>query len=199
MKLTTLLPLLAAATAYASSSPASAAAASTAEDTAAPTSSPSADAADDPPPIGALWTSTWDSSTLTPYHQTCRTTSSFRAQVFKLAKLYPDLESYASGLKRFYAGTHYPGSWAGVDAHGMERELLKMEVAALPARVRSWMDKQGDEQKWFSVQGSTVFFAPGAVYPLVPLWVDAKGEGCKGESCFVGGCLDRCANLSRYF
>jgi hypothetical protein len=184
MRLTTLLPLLVAATAHASSS--------AAEDTAAPTSSPTAaaDPADDPTPIGALWTSSWDSSSLSPYHQSCGASSTFRAQVFKLAALYPDLEDYATGLKRFYAGTHYPGSWDGVDAHGMERELLKMDVADLPARVRKWMEQQGAEQKWFSVQGKTVFFAPGAVYPLVPLWVDAKGEGCKGEFCILGsgGC-----------
>jgi hypothetical protein len=167
MRLTSLLPLLAAAaTAHASA----------ASDTAAPTSSPSA--SDDPPPAGALWTATWDTSTLTPYTQSCHSTSSFRAQIFKLAALYPDLEAYATGLKRFYANTHYPGSWGGHDAHGMERELLMMEVADLPARVRQWMEKEG-EQKWYSVQGKTVFFAPGAVYPLVPLWVDAKGEGCE--------------------
>jgi hypothetical protein len=169
MRLTTLLPLLAAATAaHASSAP---------ENTA--TASPPA--SDDPPPAGALWTSTWDATTLASYTQSCRATSTFRAQIFKLAALYPDLEAYATGLKRFYANTHYPGSWAGHDAHGMERELLKMEVAALPARVRTWMEKEEGEQKWYSVQGKTVFFAPGAVYPLVPLWVDAKGEECQGE------------------
>jgi hypothetical protein len=47
--------------------------------------------------------------------------------------------------------------------------------------VRAWMEEQEGQQKWYSVQGKTVFFAPGAVYPLVPLWVDAKGEGCEGE------------------
>jgi hypothetical protein len=63
----------------------------------------------------------------------------------------------------------------------MERELLKMDVADVPARVRAWMEKEEGTQKWYSVQGKTVFFAPGAVYPLVPLWVDAAGEECEGE------------------
>ena len=120
MKLTTILPLLA-TTAFAST-----------ED-----KTPAAD----PTPAGALWTATWNATTLSPYTQSCRTTTTHRATLYKLSQLYPDLESYAPQLKVFYNKQHYPGSWDGKDIHGTGRDLLKIGHEDLPYALREWYVK----------------------------------------------------------
>jgi hypothetical protein len=132
----------------------------------------------DPTPVGALWTSTWDNTTLAPFTQSCASRSTHRAQLFTLASLYPDLETYAPQLKIFYNRQVYPGSWEGVDVHGVERELLKMDVVDLPKAVQEWLARE-KTQRHYSVQDDVVFFAPGAIYPIAPLWVEAQ-EGCEG-------------------
>ena len=171
MKLTTILPLLATAVF-----------ASTEEKT-----SPA-----DPTPAGALWTATWNATTLSPYTQSCRTTTTHRATLYQLSQLYPDLESYAPQLKVFYNKQLYPGSWSGIDKHGNDRELLMMELASLPPKVRKWIGKESTQRHYSvhdgeDVEGDgVVFFAPGAVYPILPLWVeDAEGAGCEGMSSSV--------------
>lgn len=82
----------------------------------------------------------------------------------------PDLKDWALELKVFYHRQGYPGSWEEVGAHCNERTLIKMEKADLPAAVGGWV-KSVEKQKHFSVLDD-VFFAPGAMYPILPLWVE---------------------------
>jgi hypothetical protein len=53
---------------------------------------------------------------------------------------------------------------------------MRMDLASMPYKVREWM-KRDKTQKHYSVQDDNVFFAPGAIYPILPLWVDDADEG----------------------
>ncbi|KAH7076263.1 hypothetical protein FB567DRAFT_608959 [Paraphoma chrysanthemicola] len=136
-------------------------------------SSPNASgaAAEDPIPVGALWTAKWDTVALQPYTQHCLNRNTYNAQIYKLSELYPDLEKFAPQLKIFYNKQHYAGSWSGIDEHGNKRDLMRMSLSDMPYKVREWL-KRETKQKHFSVQEDNVFFAPGAIYPILPLWVD---------------------------
>ncbi|CAN9267860.1 unnamed protein product [Alternaria alternata] len=94
-------------------------------------------------------------------------------------------------LKVFYNKQLYAGSWAGIDVHGTGRELIKMNMADMPYKVREWL-KRESLQRHYSVQDDMVFFAPGAIYPILPLWVDDADEG--GEEC--EGVFDGLENYS---
>ena len=171
MKLLTLLPFLAAA-AFASTDPSSA-------DSASSDSADSSPPAEDPTPAGALWTASWNDSTLSPYTKSCAAKSTYNAAIYTLKQLYPDLETFAPQLKVFYSEQLYPGSWSGIDKHGNDRELLKMDLADLPWKVREWIKKESS-QRHYSVHDDIVFFAPGAIYPILPLWVEG-GDEVRGE------------------
>lgn len=145
---------------------------------------------DEPTPIGALWTAKWNASTLAPYTQHCHTKSSYSAKIYKLNELYPDLAKQAPQLKVFYNKQLYAGSWDGIDVHGVGRELMVMSVADLPYKVREWLKKEST-QRHYSVQDDLVFFAPGAMYPILPLWVepeegDAEAGAAECEAVFEG-------------
>ncbi|EMD93143.1 hypothetical protein COCC4DRAFT_65630 [Bipolaris maydis ATCC 48331] len=146
-------------------------------------SSSSTPPADEPTPVGALWTATWNDTTLAPYTQHCRSSSSYTAKIYKLNQLYPDLAEQAPQLKVFYNKQLYAGSWDGIDVHGVGRELIAMHMTDVPYKVREWLKKE-TLQRHFSVQDDLVFFAPGAIYPLLPLWVedadDDQGSECEG-------------------
>ncbi|USP77937.1 hypothetical protein yc1106_05211 [Curvularia clavata] len=139
--------------------------------------------ADEPTPVGALWAAKWNATTLAPYTQHCHAKSSYSAKIYKLNELYPDLAEQAPQLKVFYNRQLYAGSWDGIDVHGTGRELMVMSVADLPYKVREWLKKEST-QRHYSVQDDLVFFAPGAIYPILPLWVeeaeDAAGPECEG-------------------
>jgi hypothetical protein len=154
---------LLAATTYASEDPAS--------------SAPSSD----PIPAGALWTAKWSTTDLQPYTQKCQNRNTYTAKIYKLSEMYPDLKDFAPDLKIFYNKQLYAGSWSGHDAHGTQRDLMRMTLSTLPYKVREWL-KQNPTQKHFSVQDDNVFFAPGAIYPILPLWVDEPEDerGCDG-------------------
>ncbi|RMZ68027.1 Phenylacetaldoxime dehydratase [Pyrenophora seminiperda CCB06] len=150
--------------------------------------------ADEPAPVGAVWAAKWDTATLSPYTQHCRTTTTHTAKIYKLSEMYPDLEDQAPQLKVFYSGQLYAGSWDGVDVHGGGRELIRMKMADVPFKVREWM-KRESKQKHYSVQDDEVFFAPGAIYPILPLWVEREDGGEeKGEE----GCEGVFEGLERY-
>jgi hypothetical protein len=140
--------------------------------------------ANDPTPVGALWTAQWTDSDLSSYTKKCASSSTFNSAIYTLGEIYPALKTYAPELKVFYHKQLYPGSWNGIDKHGNDRELLKMDYEDLPFGVRDWLVKN-PKQRHFSVQDEVVFFAPGAIYPLLPLWVDEAEGGlgeCEGES-----------------
>ncbi|KAJ4293980.1 hypothetical protein N0V90_007669 [Kalmusia sp. IMI 367209] len=176
MRFTTILPLFV-ATALASSSESSSSSASSAAE-----SSPSAKI-EEPTPAGEIWNAKWKDSDLTSYTKQCEGSTTYKAQIYKLGEMYPALKEWAPQLKVFYNKQHYPGSWEGVDVHGEGRELLKMGYEELPFAVREWITKS-PKQRHFSVQDDIVFFAPGAIYPILPLFVDEpesdKLSDCEG-------------------
>jgi hypothetical protein len=173
-----LSPLLLCASTSASASP----------DSETPSSTP-----DEPTPVGALWTAKWNATTLAPFTQHCHSKASYEAKIYKLDQLYPDLAEQAPQLKVFYNKQLYAGSWDGVDVHGVGRELMVMHMADLPYKVREWLKKES-LQRHYSVQDDLVFFAPGAIYPLLPLWVDDVEEDQGAECAGVFDGLDRYRN-----
>ncbi|ORY05164.1 hypothetical protein BCR34DRAFT_454832, partial [Clohesyomyces aquaticus] len=133
--------------------------------------SPSSSPVDEPTPVGQLWTAAWKEADLSSYTKQCVATATVTASIYKLGELYPDLKTWAPELKVFYNKQLYPGSWNGEDKHGNERELMKMPYEDLPFAVREWIARN-PKQRHYSVQDDIVFFAPGAMYPILPLWVD---------------------------
>ncbi|KAF1917520.1 hypothetical protein BDU57DRAFT_446078 [Ampelomyces quisqualis] len=131
---------------------------------------------DEPTPAGALWTAKWGTVDLQPYSQNCLSRNTYTAKIYKLSELYPDLKDFAPDLKIFYNKQLYAGSWNGIDAHGTKRELMRMELSSMPYKVREWL-KRTPKQKHFSVHDDNVFFAPGAIYPILPLWVEEPDDG----------------------
>jgi hypothetical protein len=183
MKLLTLLTLL--ATSVLASTDSTSSSSSAAEAAPSGPAAASAPPTEDPTPVGALWTAAWNDSTLAPYTKSCATRTTYRGQIYKLANLYPDLETFAPQLKVFYNKQLYPGSWEGIDRHGNERELIKMDMTDLPWKVREWIKKEST-QRHYSVHDDIVFFAPGAIYPILPLWAeDSEDIGCSGKSRFL--------------
>jgi hypothetical protein len=143
------------------------------EDPASPASS------SDPIPAGALWTAKWDTADLQSYNQRCQNRNTYTAKIYKLSEMYPDLKDLPPDLKIFYNKQLYAGSWSGVDLHGTQRDLMRMSLSSVPYKVREWL-KQNPDQKHFSMQDDNVFFAPGAIYPILPLWVDEpEDRGCE--------------------
>ncbi|KAI0594878.1 hypothetical protein F4775DRAFT_415882 [Biscogniauxia sp. FL1348] len=160
----------------------------------------------------------------------CTAAANFSANEYLLDDL-PDappkgLGPYAAGLKRAFDGRRYPGSWEGYEPVGIDRKMLEMRYADVPARVREWWVEQGGvsgkektddadrpvlalfrrsrqiqpEGVWVKEtvtveprqasdlpgQGQeeqvddemVVIFAPGVLYPILPLWV-AEGSECE--------------------
>ncbi|KAF2203502.1 hypothetical protein GQ43DRAFT_454384 [Delitschia confertaspora ATCC 74209] len=189
MKLLTILSTLA-ATALAAESDSSSSSSSTsttptsASSSVSSSSSPSS-TPEEPTPVGKIWSPKWLPTSLPSTLTTaCHARATHTASIYSLGEIYPTLSDFAPQLKVFYNKQHYPGSWDGVDKHGNERELMKMSMEDLPFGVREWMKKEGT-QRHYSVhpeEGGTVFFAPGAMYPLLPLWVgDEVGEELGAE------------------
>lgn len=129
----------------------------------------------DPIPVGALWTAKWTDDLLSSYVRKCASSVTLTAGIYNLGEIYPTLKTWAPELKVFYHKQLYPGSWDGEDKHGNDRELMKMAFEDLPFAVREWLQRN-PKQRHFSVQDDVVFFAPGAIYPLLPLWVDEPEE-----------------------
>lgn len=158
------------------------------------------------------WSDPFSSPRLADFDVTCAGQHTFKASEYQLHDLQVEepmgLWPYGDALKALFGGRPYPGGWEGMDAHGYERNLLKMEYADVPVRVREWIeetdglgkglfgvyDKPGKGErvtgpaKLTNVdnarpldQQMVVIFTPGAVYETLPLWV-AEASGCKGTS-----------------
>lgn len=159
------------------------------------------------------WTNPFSSSKMGRFDAACENTRTFPASEFQLHDLStPEpmgLDPYSEALKAVFGGRPYPGGWNGMDAHGYERNLLKMEYEDVPDKVKEWIEEQekteGPGKGLFAVfdkvaQGETakttvdmsasndqrsldeertVVFAPGAIYETLPLWV-AEDSGCEG-------------------
>ncbi|KAL1605083.1 hypothetical protein SLS60_004626 [Paraconiothyrium brasiliense] len=174
MRFTTLFPLLAATALASSDSSSSSSSAASSE------ASPKVE---EPTPAGEIWAAKWKDEDLSSYTKHCAGSTTFKAQIYTLGEMYPTLKEWAPQLKVFYNKQLYPGSWEGKDVHGEGRELLKMPYEELPFAVREWVTKN-PKQRHFSVQDDIVFFAPGAIYPILPLFVDEpesdKLSDCEG-------------------
>ncbi|ROV90495.1 hypothetical protein VMCG_09831 [Cytospora schulzeri] len=167
------------------------------------------------------WSDPFTSPRLAEFDATCtgqRTFSALEFQIHDLQDPEPKgLWPYGDALKTLFGGRPYPGGWEGMDAHGYERDLLKLNYADVPVKVREWIEDQeridGPGKGLFGVydkpeKGSqatgtaeltnvddmrlldpqrVVIFAPGAVYETLPLWV-AEGSDCE----------DTLANLDNY-
>lgn len=160
------------------------------------------------------WTNPFTSPKLANFDAACESKRTFEANEFQLHDLQlPEpkgLQPYGEALKEFFGGREYPGGWDGIDAHRYERNLLKMEYADVPVKVREWIEEEerseGPGKGLFAVyqkpaegetvkkvaklpkadhlrpldKKRTVIFAPGAVYETLPLWV-AEGSDCEGK------------------
>ncbi|KAF2678215.1 hypothetical protein K458DRAFT_317677 [Lentithecium fluviatile CBS 122367] len=144
-------------------------------------SAATASSTEEPTPVGQLWTAQWSDADLKSLTKKCTGSTTHKAEIYTLKEMYPRLKQWAAELKVFYHKQLYPGSWEGVDVHGDGRELLKMPLEELPFAVREWL-KKTPKQRHFSVQDDVVFFAPGAIYPILPLFVDESDDkGCDGK------------------
>ncbi|KAF2107129.1 hypothetical protein BDV96DRAFT_470044, partial [Lophiotrema nucula] len=150
---------------------------------------------EEPTPVGEIWSPKWKAADLASYTKKCASKATFEAELYKLGEMYPSLESFAPELKVFYHKQHYPGSWNGEDRHGNDRELLKMDYEHLPFAVREWL-KNNPKQRHFSVQEEIVFFAPGAIYPILPLWVDEPESATGSISNECEGIFDDLENYA---
>ncbi|KAF3760902.1 hypothetical protein M406DRAFT_222572, partial [Cryphonectria parasitica EP155] len=166
------------------------------------------------------WANPFGTPELKQFDAACDATKTFPAAEFQLHDLStPEplgLLPYNEVLKGFFGGRPYPGAWSGIDAHGYERILLKMEYAQVPRKVREWIEEQerteGPGKGLFAVFDTpgkaetvesladlvgydlrsldgkrVVIFAPGAVYENLPLWVAEDSE-----------CEDALSDLTSY-
>lgn len=189
MRLLTLLsPALLAATAFASESDVPSSVSS--GEVPSPATPSSSAAPEEPTPIGQLYTAQWKDADIPASQRKCVSKSTYKAGIYKLGEMYPALKTWAPQLKVFYHKQHYEGTWEGVDHHGTDRELLKMDYEELPFGVREWITRN-PKQRHYSVQDEVVFFAPGAIYPVLPLWVEEpEGETigeCEGMYSIIRG------------
>lgn len=76
----------------------------------------------------------------------CESTAIFAASEYQLHDLHTaeplGLAPYGDALKDIFGGRPYPGGWQGMDNHGYERTLLKMEYKDVPLKVREWIAEQ---------------------------------------------------------
>ncbi|KAK3947155.1 hypothetical protein QBC32DRAFT_97798 [Pseudoneurospora amorphoporcata] len=93
-----------------------------------------------------------EASSPTRFLATCSSTKTFKATEYlldDLQELPPQgLLPWVEALRTVFANRPYPGSWDGVDPHGNDRNMLMMEYADLPVKVRRWIEEQ--EQEWSS-------------------------------------------------
>lgn len=92
------------------------------------------------------WTDPFSSPKLANFDAACESQATFKAFEYQLHDLQmPEpqgLQPYGEALKTFFGGRPYPGGWDGIDAHRYERNLLKMEYADVPVKVREWIEEE---------------------------------------------------------
>lgn len=155
------------------------------------------------------WQDPFDSHATPPgFQTTCEATATFRATQHVLTDLHTPpplgLQPWADAIKFFFGGRPFPGAWEGVDALGVNREVIKMEYTDVPSAVKDWIEEQRKKPEGnrflFAVydkpnaeggkisrqaqrgegadENKIVLFAAGAIYEILPLWV-AKTSGCE--------------------
>ncbi|GKT51418.1 uncharacterized protein ColSpa_11599 [Colletotrichum spaethianum] len=92
------------------------------------------------------WRDPFTSKTTDAYAAACEASGTFAATQYTLHDLFDKpptgLFHYGDGLKTFFSGREYPGGWAGLDRHMYDRNVLMMEYADVPLRVREWIEEQ---------------------------------------------------------
>ncbi|KAJ0119035.1 hypothetical protein J7T55_013270 [Diaporthe amygdali] len=92
------------------------------------------------------WADPFSSPKLANFEAACESKRTFTASEYQLHDLQiPEpkgLQPYSEALKEFFGGRPYPGGWDGIDAHRYERNLLKMEYADVPVKVREWIEEE---------------------------------------------------------
>lgn len=92
------------------------------------------------------WTDPFSSPKLANFEAACESQRTFKAFEYQLHDLQlPEpkgLGPFSEALKTFFGGRPYPGGWDGIDAHRYERNLLKMEYADVPLKVREWIEEE---------------------------------------------------------
>lgn len=142
---------------------------------------------------------------------TCEATATFRATQHILTDLHKPpplgLQPWVDAIKYFFGGRPFPGTWDGVDAHGVEREIIMMEYTDVPGSVKDWIEEQKKDTEegnrfLFAVydkpkadggkisgqakrdegkdEDKVLLFAAGAIYEILPLWV-AEGSECESR------------------
>lgn len=154
-----------------------------------------------------------------PACEASRTFPAFEYQLHDLSDPEPKgLLPFRERLLAIFGQRNYPGGWDGMDAHGYERNLLKMEYKDVPVQVREWIatqeesagpgkglfavldktkknDEEGEEST-LNDEDKIVLFAPGAIYETLPLWL-AQDSGCEGKTeLFEMLSLDTTINLA---
>lgn len=153
------------------------------------------------------WRDPFFSPKIHQFDPACEASRTFSASEFQLHDLSePEpkgLLPFRERLLAIFGQRNYPGGWDGMDAHGYERNLLKMEYKDVPVQVREWiatqeesagpgkglfavLDKSGkgekeDEASTLKDEDKTVLFAPGAIYETLPLWL-AQDSECEGKT-----------------
>ncbi|KAK0662080.1 heterokaryon incompatibility protein-domain-containing protein [Cercophora samala] len=121
------------------------------------------------------WPNPFQSSRAEKYEATCQVQRSFKAEEFKLDDLAQNpplgLLPWRDALKDVFAEREYPGGWDGIDNHGYDRNILKMDYETVPLKVREWIEEQ--ERKQLPGSGLYALFArpaPGTrVFKQVPV------------------------------
>lgn len=131
------------------------------------------------------WADPFQSPEIDRFGASCEGARTFAASEFQLHDLSaPEpagLQPYAEALRGAFGGRPYPGGWDGMDAHGYERSLLRMEYGDVPARVRQWIE----EQEYTEGPGRGLFAV-----------LDKPGEVGDGEGEGEGEAVGRAADLS---
>ena len=81
----------------------------------------------------------------------CEATRTFHATQHALRDLQKPppvgLAPWAEALKFFFGGRPFPGSWEGVDATGVDRDVIMMEYKDVPETVKDWIEEQQDDNE----------------------------------------------------
>lgn len=92
------------------------------------------------------WTNPFEASQIRKFDAACSAERTFQAKEFLLDDVSEPpplgLKPYFESLKSIFANHEYPGSWDGIDPHGYDRNLLMMEYADVPIKVREWIEEQ---------------------------------------------------------
>lgn len=95
---------------------------------------------------GFAWRDPFALEAMATLEPACEVTKKFQVSEFTLndllVKAPQGLKPWASGLKKLFSEREYPGGWAGIDVHGLEREILSMEYTDVPLELRKWIEEQ---------------------------------------------------------